>query len=106
MVCVSAFIAAHKVANILASVSAIVTVTQQSWQYSPDGLPRYKYVFPVPACAAICAFEMIAEDGTLIKAIAKEKTQAKDEHNAALQKGQMTGLVEHVTDDSTRMVAI
>ena len=76
-----------------------MTVTQQFWQYSPNGLPRAKYVFPVPARAAVCAFEMIAEDGTVITAVAKEKEEAKREHEAALRQGQMTGLVEHVTDD-------
>jgi hypothetical protein len=81
-------------------VSAIVTVTQVFWQYSPNGLPRAKYVFPVPARAAVCGFEMIAEDGTMITAVAKEKEEARREHQAALQQGYMTGLVEHVTDDS------
>ena len=82
-------------------VSAIVTIVQRFWQYSPDGLGRAKYVFPVPARAAICAFEMTAEDGTVITAVAKEKEEARREYEQAISQGSMTGLVEHVTDDST-----
>jgi hypothetical protein len=81
-------------------VSAIVTVIQLFWQYSPNSLPRAKYIFPVPARAAVCGFEMMAEDGTMITAVAKEKEEARREHQAALQQGYMTGLVEHVSDDS------
>lgn len=80
-------------------MSAIVTITQQFWQYSSGGLQRAKYVFPVPARAAVCGFEMSAEDGTVITAVSKEKEEAKREHAAAIASGQMTGLVEHVTDD-------
>lgn len=81
-------------------VSAIVTITQQFWQYSTVGLSRAKYVFPVPARAAVCGFEMTAEDGTVITAVAKEKEEARREHETAIAQGFMTGLVEHVTDDS------
>ena len=81
-------------------VSAIVTITQHFWQYSPDGLERAKYIFPIPARSAICGFKMTAPDGTVVTAIAKEKEEAKREHEAAISQGYMTGLVEHVTDDS------
>ena len=81
-------------------VSAIVTITQHFWQYSPDRLERAKYVFPIPARSAICGFKMTAPDGTIVTAIAKEKEEAKREHETAITQGYMTGLVEHVTDDS------
>lgn len=42
---------------------------------------------------------MVAQDGTVITAVVKEKGQARREHYAAIRQGQMTGLVEHVTDD-------
>lgn len=77
-------------------MSALVTISQQFWQYSPSGLTRAKYVFPVPARAAVCGFEMMAEDGTVVK----EKEEARREHQNAIRQGFMTGLVEHVTDDS------
>lgn len=82
------------------TVSAVVTLTQQFWQYQPTPTERAKYVFPVPSRATVCGFEMRTQDGRVVKAVAKEKEQARREHNAAIQQGIMTGLVEHVTDDS------
>ena len=88
------------VANAHTTVSAIVTVTQHFWQCSSDRAQKAKYVFPVPARAAVCGFEMTTEDGTVIAAVAKEKEQAKREHEAAISQGYTTALVEHVSDDS------
>ncbi|PSR78278.1 hypothetical protein PHLCEN_2v7474 [Hermanssonia centrifuga] len=42
---------------------------------------------------------MHTEDGRSITAVAKEKEEARREHEQAIQQGRMTGLVEHVTDD-------
>lgn len=80
-------------------VSAVVRVTQDFWQYSDEPVPSASYVFPVPAHAAVCGFEMRSQDGKVIKAVAKEREQARKEHEAAIQEGQMTGLVQHATDD-------
>lgn len=82
-----------------ATVSAIVTVIQQFWQYSSSALSRTKYVFPIPAKAAMCGFEMTTADGTTITAVAKEKEEARHEHNYAISQGNMTGLVEYAADD-------
>ena len=84
-------------------MSALVIITQHFWQYSLSGLERAKYVLPVPSRAAVCGFEMVAADGTVITAVVKEKEEAKREHQAAIRQGRMTGLVEHVTDDSQRL---
>ena len=81
------------------SVSAVVTVTQRFWQHLSTKLDRAKYVFPVPAKAAVCGFEMTLEDGTVVIAEAKEKEEARRDHEAAIFRGYTTGLVEHVTDD-------
>lgn len=43
---------------------------------------------------------MTAEDGTVIKGAVKEREDARREYEAAVQQGLMTGLVEHVADDS------
>ena len=80
-------------------VSATVTLTQTFWQYSPQPVSRAKYVFPVPARAAVCGFEMRTEDGRIITAISMEKETARREHEQAIQQGRLTGLVEHVQDD-------
>ncbi|KAI0696149.1 hypothetical protein BC835DRAFT_1343242 [Cytidiella melzeri] len=83
----------------IVDVSATVKVTQEFWQYSANSIPGGRYVFPVPSRAAVCGFEMRSEDGKVIKAVAKERQQARKEHEAAIQQGLMTGLVEHATDD-------
>ncbi|KIP07111.1 hypothetical protein PHLGIDRAFT_118361 [Phlebiopsis gigantea 11061_1 CR5-6] len=80
-------------------VSTRVTITQHFWHYSPSGLLQAKYVFPVPSRAAVCGFEMVAADGTVITAVVKENEEAKRAHQAAIRQGYLTGLVEHVTDD-------
>ncbi|GJE93155.1 von Willebrand domain-containing protein [Phanerochaete sordida] len=80
-------------------VSAIVTVTQYFWQSSPGDLPHAKYIFPVPARAAVCGFQMTAENGTVIKAVAKEREEARKQYEDAVQEGQTAGLVEHIRDD-------
>ena len=42
---------------------------------------------------------MRTEDGRVIKAVAKDKETARQEHEQAIEQGKLTGLVEHVTDD-------
>ncbi len=81
------------------TVAATVTLTQTYWQCSPLATCHAKYVFSVPARAAVCGFKMHTEDGRSITAVAKEKEEARREHEQAIQQGRMTGLVEHVTDD-------
>ena len=80
-------------------VSATVTLTQTFWQCSPKPTSQAKYIFPVPARAAVCGFEMRTEDGRIITAVAKEKETARREHVQAIRQGRLTGLVEHVKDD-------
>ena len=60
-----------------------------------------KYVFPVPARAAVCAFEMQFADGRVITGVSKEKAQAAKEHKDAMRAGKATGLLDWVTDDSS-----
>ena len=82
------------------SVSATVKLTQEFWNHSTSKIPSAGYVFPVPARAAVCGFEMRSQDGKIIKAIAKEKQQARKEYEAAVKEGHMAGIIEHATDDS------
>lgn len=46
---------------------------------------------------------MRTQDGKVIRAIAKEKEQARKEHEAAIEQGMMTALVEHVLDDGSSL---
>ncbi|THH32860.1 hypothetical protein EUX98_g1355 [Antrodiella citrinella] len=83
---------------LVIDVSARVTLTQLFDNSSDDSSPRAKYVFPLPASAAIRAFEMIC-DGRIIYGVAKERQQAEQDHQQALTDGKMTSLVEWATDD-------
>lgn len=75
---------------------------QSFYNPSRGPTPRAKYVFPVPSRAAICAFDMATSSGRVIVGVAKEKDEAKQTHEQAIQEGKTTALVEWVTDDSTR----
>lgn len=86
---------------LLLPASATVSLTQTFWQCSSSATPRARYVFPVPAQAAVCGFEMCTEDGRVIAAVVKEKEVARKEHEQAIETGRMTGLVEYVADDGT-----
>ncbi|KAH8102055.1 hypothetical protein BXZ70DRAFT_49953 [Cristinia sonorae] len=86
------------VAVLVIDVSARVTLTQTFYNPSDEPSPRAKYVFPLPASSAVCAFEMRSDD-RVIHGVAKERQQAKEEHEQAAQQGKLTSLVEWATDD-------
>ncbi|KAJ3482315.1 hypothetical protein NLI96_g7056 [Meripilus lineatus] len=88
-----------RVQAVIVDVSAKVTLSQVFLNPLKAPTFRAKYVFPVPARAAVCAFEMRTEDGRVITGVAKEKEKAAAEHKAAIRQGRMTGLVEWATDD-------
>jgi Vault protein inter-alpha-trypsin domain len=81
------------------AVSARVTLRQKFSNASELPTSRAKYVFPVPARAAVCAFEMHFADGRVITGVSKEKELAAQEHMAAIREGKASGLVDWVTDD-------
>ncbi len=85
-------------------VSAKVQLSQAFVNNSNVPTPRAKYVFPVPARAAVCAFEMQMEDGRVVSGIAKEKQKAAQEHRKAMREGRVTSLMEWATDDGMRIV--
>lgn len=87
----------------MCSVSAKVALSQVFVNNSDAPTPRAKYVFPVPARAAVCAFEMQMEDGRVINGIAKEKQKAAEEHRKAIKQGRVTGLTEWAKDDGIRI---
>ena len=57
-----------------------------------------RYLFPVPANAAVCAFSMETAEG-MIRAVVKEKEIASREYENAVSKGTWAGLLEQVTGD-------
>lgn len=86
-------------------VSARVNIHQVFSNTSVNATSRAKYVFPVPARAAVCAFEMHLSDGRLLVGVAKEKERASAEHEQAAREGKVTTLLEWATDDGNRLAS-
>jgi hypothetical protein len=91
---------------IICLVSARVDIIQTFSNPSNQPTPRAKYVFPVPARSAVCAFDMSTSSGQAIVGVAKDSAQAKSEFEAAMQEGKKAALVERITDDSMLNVNI
>ena len=83
-------------------VSSRIVLTQTFYNPSDEPTGRAKYVFPLPANAAVCAFELELEDGSIIVGEVKEKEEAALTFTQAVQQGAVAALVERVTDDSKR----
>jgi hypothetical protein len=81
-------------------VSCRVTVTQTYRNESDELTPRVNYVFPVPSRAAICAFSMMTGDNHLVYAQAKERLEATQEFEAAVDEEKAAALQEQVSSDS------
>ncbi|TFK40891.1 hypothetical protein BDQ12DRAFT_600261 [Crucibulum laeve] len=88
-----------RIKALIVDVSARVTVTQVFTNPSDIATGRCKYCFPVPACAAICAFNMRTSDGRTLIGISKEKDLARDEYEQGIKSGKFAGMLEYVTDD-------
>lgn len=75
-------------------------MTQVYHNSSDSSTGRCKYCFPVPENAAICAFGMTTSDGHALRGIAKEKDQAREEYQDALNSRKFAGILDYVTGDS------
>ncbi|KAI0797305.1 hypothetical protein BC629DRAFT_1502878 [Irpex lacteus] len=84
---------------IVVDFSARVDIIQRFHNPSPNATPRAKYLFPLPARAAICGFEMHTADDRLLLGKVKLRQQAQAEHEAALRQGKATALLDWATDD-------
>ncbi|KAG1893340.1 uncharacterized protein F5891DRAFT_1207717 [Suillus fuscotomentosus] len=60
----------------MVDISARVVLSQVFENVSDSPTSRAKYVFPLPASAAACAFELEHADGRVIVSVAKEKSEA------------------------------
>jgi hypothetical protein len=76
-----------------------VTLRQTFANPSETATGRAKYVFPLPARAAACAFELLFEAGRRIIGVAKDKTIAEQEFQDVIRAGKTAALVNWVTDD-------
>lgn len=57
---------------------------------------RAKYVFPLPANAAICAFELEHADGRVITGVTEKKSEAAEAFHGAMDAGMHAGSVASV----------
>ncbi|KAF8550227.1 VIT-domain-containing protein [Imleria badia] len=80
-------------------VSSRIVLTQTFYNPSNEPTARAKYVFPLPENAAVCAFELELEDGSVIIGEVKEKEEAALAFTRAVEQGKTSALVERVTDD-------
>ena len=79
---------------------ARVTLTQHFANINHAGVPiETKYIFPVPAGGAVCAFEMRTADGKLVVGEVKEAEQAKKEFEEAIAHKKTAGLLAKAAPD-------
>ncbi|KAG1896545.1 uncharacterized protein F5891DRAFT_958552 [Suillus fuscotomentosus] len=81
----------------MVDVSAKVMVHQIFENESESPTSRAKYVFPFPANAAICAFELEHADGRVITGITEEKSEAAEAFHGAMDAGMFAGSTELFT---------
>ncbi|KAJ3724254.1 hypothetical protein DFJ43DRAFT_595773 [Lentinula guzmanii] len=86
---------------LVIDISARVTLTQSFLNPSPHATSKAVYYFPVPATAAICAFEMRLGDGRIIKGVSKDNKLAIEEFEQATRDGRAASLLKWVTDDGS-----
>lgn len=82
------------------TVSSRIVLTQTFYNPSNEPTGRAKYVFPLPANAAVCAFELELEDGSAIIGEVKGKDEAALAFSRAVEQGKTSALVERMTGDS------
>jgi predicted negative regulator of RcsB-dependent stress response len=58
-----------------------------------------QYIFPVPANAAVCAFQMKSVNGRSIQAVVKKLDEARAEYEDAIANDQWAGLLQQLTGD-------
>jgi Vault protein inter-alpha-trypsin domain len=87
----------------IADVSARVSIRQVYQHHGSDTRSETFYVFPVPARAAVCSFEMKTSNGTRLKGIVKELSQAQEDYQEARKKGWLTGLLEQFRQDGMNL---
>jgi hypothetical protein len=82
---------------------ARVTLTQ-TYKNDYSAPIEASYVFPVPARAAICAFNFIHEDGVKVVGTVKTSGEAKAEYEAAVEEGKTAALGEEQTKDGNAII--
>ncbi|KDE05518.1 hypothetical protein MVLG_04111 [Microbotryum lychnidis-dioicae p1A1 Lamole] len=92
----------HATASIK-HLSASVKLVQE-YKNETNHTQDCTYVFPVPDRGAVCAFEMVKQNGTRVKGVVKEKQEAKKEYEQAKEKGKLASLLFQETPDTFQML--
>ncbi|TFY68076.1 hypothetical protein EVJ58_g1240 [Rhodofomes roseus] len=88
----------------ITDVLARVTLTQHFANTSRSGASAAaRYVFPVPAGGAVCAFEMRTADGRVVVGEVKEAHRAEMEYKEAVAHNKFAGLLAQATPDVFEM---
>ena len=82
-------------------LSAQVKVIQSFTNDAPLPIEAI-YSFPIPARAAVCGFVMVRQNGTRVKGIVQEKTEAKQTYDTAVSQGKTASLMTQETPDGER----
>jgi hypothetical protein len=80
-------------------VSARVALTQVFSNITAQSDLSAQYDFPIPARAAVCAFEVKTQGGKVIHGVVKENNRAKKEYEVAVSKGKLAGLLTEAHKD-------
>ncbi|KAF8887810.1 vault protein inter-alpha-trypsin domain-containing protein [Infundibulicybe gibba] len=88
-----------RVTALIIDTCCRVTLNQIYRNPSEDSTGRAKYLFAVPASAAICSFKIRAADGRTMIGVAKEKEKAREEFEQSVAAGGMASLLDYVEDD-------
>ncbi|KAH9830990.1 uncharacterized protein C8Q71DRAFT_862124 [Rhodofomes roseus] len=88
----------------ITDVLARVTLTQHFANTNRSGASATaRYVFPVPAGGAVCAFEMRTADGRVVVGEVKEAHRAEIEYKEAVAHNKFAGLLAQATSDVFEM---
>lgn len=89
----------------MSPVLARVTLTQHFANPNrTEELTEAKYVFPVPAGGAVCAFEMHTADGKVVVGEVKVAHQAETEFKEAVAQKKTAGLLAKAAPDGAYTV--
>ena len=80
-------------------MSARVELIQVYRNTTSSSNAEARYIFPIPANAAVCAFKMTSEDGREIKGVVKKLETANREYDAAVENNIWAGLLERLSGD-------
>lgn len=89
---------------LIADIHASVNLSQRFTNTSYTTISSAVYTFGLMAGAAVCAFEMIRQDGTRVEGVVKEKEAAKKEYEQAIQAGKTASLGQQETEDGECLV--